>query len=288
MAESPSHKFGQIVGNLLEEIMRPVLQDFCDARGLYLDVQGRRPGVRTGRKVTWRDKYDNTHDLDFVIEKGGSPSQIGRPVAFIEAAWRRYTKHSRNKAQEIQGAILPVVDGYHWDRPFLGAVLAGEFTQGSLDQLESVGFKVLYLPYESIVCAFKSVGIDARFDETTPDAEFIACVHLIEKLSETEYQRLKSFLRETEAALFDDFLTELSGVLDRILEQLIIVPLFGEQNAFTSFSEAMDFVDGFSERENGGAFKKYEVIAKYSNGDSIDASFERKNEVSKFIRYLAT
>src|SRR6056297_3323456 len=151
MAESPSHKFGQIVGNLLEDIMRPVLQEFCDRRGLYLDIQGKRSGVRSGKKVTWLDKYGNTHDLDFVIEKGGSATSKGRPVAFIEAAWRRYTKHSRNKAQEIQGAVLPIADGYHWDKPFLGAVLAGVFTKGSLEQLDSVGFKVLYFPYESIV-----------------------------------------------------------------------------------------------------------------------------------------
>lgn len=106
MAQSPSHKFGQIVGNLLEDILTPVLQKFCHERGLYLDIKGPRPGVRKGRKVTWQDKYGNLHDLDFVIEKDGSPGKRGRPVAFIEAAWRRYTKHSRNKAQEIQGAIL--------------------------------------------------------------------------------------------------------------------------------------------------------------------------------------
>ena len=30
MANSPSHKFGQIIGDLLEEIMTPPLQQFCD------------------------------------------------------------------------------------------------------------------------------------------------------------------------------------------------------------------------------------------------------------------
>lgn len=45
MAKSPSHKFGQIIGNLLKEITLPILQKFCDARGLYLDKQGMR-GVR--------------------------------------------------------------------------------------------------------------------------------------------------------------------------------------------------------------------------------------------------
>jgi len=52
MAESPAHKFGQIIGNLLEETMRPLLQEFCAQRGFYLDAKGKRTGVRRGNKVT--------------------------------------------------------------------------------------------------------------------------------------------------------------------------------------------------------------------------------------------
>ena len=88
MASSPAHRFGQIIGDLLEEIMLPLLQDFCDNRRLYLDKKG-ITSARKGKKVTWLDKYENAHDLDFVIERGGSDSVVGRPVAFIEAAWRQ-------------------------------------------------------------------------------------------------------------------------------------------------------------------------------------------------------
>ena len=110
MASSPAHRFGQIIGDLLEEIMLPLLQDFCDNRRLYLDKKGIR-SARKGKKVTWLDKYENAHDLDFVIERGGSDSVVGRPVAFIEAAWRRYTKHSKNQVQEIQGVRLQYLRG---------------------------------------------------------------------------------------------------------------------------------------------------------------------------------
>jgi hypothetical protein len=48
--------------------------------------------------------------LDFVLEKDGSVVTRGTPIAFIETAWRRYAKHSRNKAQEIQGAIIPLLE----------------------------------------------------------------------------------------------------------------------------------------------------------------------------------
>jgi len=43
---------------------------------------------------------------DHVLERGGTDAMRGVPAAFIETGWRRCTKHSRNKAQEIQGAVL--------------------------------------------------------------------------------------------------------------------------------------------------------------------------------------
>ena len=84
MAESPSHKFGQILGNLLEEIMQPLFAKFCKKHTLYLDFQGKERTARKGKKVTWKDKYGNLHDLDYVIEKGGTDSERGKPIAF----WR--------------------------------------------------------------------------------------------------------------------------------------------------------------------------------------------------------
>ena len=83
-------------------------------------------------------------------------------VAFIESAWRRYTKHSKNKAQEIEGAVLPIADKHVFSAPMLGCILAGVYTAGALEQLKSVGFKVLYFPYDSVVEAFRSVGVELR------------------------------------------------------------------------------------------------------------------------------
>ena len=133
MAESPAHKFGQVVGGLIESVVRPQLEEFCEKQGLYLDHQKKDRPARKGKKVTWTDHFGNAHDLDFVIERDGTDEIVGRPVAFIEVAWRRYTKHSRNKAQEIQGAILPLSEKYKWNNPFLGTVLAGVFTAGSIE-----------------------------------------------------------------------------------------------------------------------------------------------------------
>ena len=162
MAESLSHKFGQIIGDLLELALEPHLQKFARKHKLYLDKKGARK-ARSGKKVCWTDANGNKHDLDFVLERGGTENKIGDPVAFIESAWRRYTKHSRNKAQEIQGAVLPLAIKYRRSSPFVGVVLAGVFTEGALTQLKSLGFGVLYFPYETVVKTFSKFGINAAF-----------------------------------------------------------------------------------------------------------------------------
>src|SRR5437762_8090007 len=160
MAVSPAHRFGQIIGEVLEAGILPLLERFAERKGLYLDRKGPR-AARTGKKVTWTDRNGNQHDLDFVLERGGTAEKIGQPVAFIETAWRRYTKHSRNKAQEIQGAIPPLVETHRSSAPFVGVILAGVFTEGALAQLQSLGFAVVYFRYETIVKVFRRVGINA-------------------------------------------------------------------------------------------------------------------------------
>lgn len=288
MALSPSHRFGQIIGDLLEEVMGPQFEIFCSSRGLYLDKSGIRGAARDGKKVSWLDKYGNSHDLDFVIEKGGSANVRGRPLAFIEAAWRRYTKHSRNKAQEIQGAVLPIAEKYEWDKPFLGVILAGVFTSGSLTQMRSSGFEVALFPYESIVAAFASVGIAVNFDEDTPDAVFQRTIDSIEAISSDVRERLKQHLVATNQDILNQFFTELQATLDRQIEQIILIPLHGQQSEFETVTDAITFVTNYREDSlRDGTFRKYEIIVRYTNNDKIDASFQDKEKAVAFLRYVA-
>jgi hypothetical protein len=181
MALSPAHRFGQIVGDLLEAAIEPLLREFAEQQGLYLDKKGPRP-ARRGTKATWTDLNGNKHDLDYVLERLGSPTRVGQPAAFIETAWRRYTKHSRNKAQEIQGAILPLAARYRDSGPFMGAVLGGVFTAGALTQLRSLGFRVAYFPYRTVIAAFAAAGIDASSTEGTADSDFAERVSAWDRL----------------------------------------------------------------------------------------------------------
>ena len=223
-----------------------------------------------------------------MIEREGSDHKIGQPVAFIEVAWRRYTKHSRNKAQEIQGAILPLAERYKWNNPFLGVVLAGVFTSGSLEQLRSLGFQVLYFPYETLVAAFASENINIRFDETTADEEFRSVANLIMGAADDLIQRIKKHLVEANSRQITDFFMTLDSRLGRSIRRIHIIPLYGRLNEFVSIESALKFLDAHPIYEGSGVFQKYEILVEFSNGDKVDAFFSTKQKVRNFLNYIAT
>lgn len=280
MAESPAHKFGQIIGELLELALEPHLQRFARKHKLYLDKKGERK-ARSGKKVSWTDANGNKHDLDFVLERGGTENKIGIPVAFIESAWRRYPKHSRNKAQEIQSAVLPLATKYRSSSPFVGVVLAGVFTEGALTQLKSLGFGVLYFPYESVIKAFTKFGINAVFDEKTADADFRKKIESWNKLTNKE-DIAKELLKLNKKGV-DEFLSSLSDSVSRFIERIIILPLHGQENISNSIIEAVDFLNTYSEDKPKLPLSKYEIIIKYNTGDKIEASFKDKKDSIKFL-----
>jgi hypothetical protein len=287
MAESPAHRFGQMIGELLESVIRPQLEDFCTIQGLYLDHQKRDRPARSGKKVSWTDQYGNIHDLDFVIEREGTDYQIGRPVAFIESAWRRYTKHSRNKAQEIQGAILPLAEKYRWNNPFLGTVLAGVFTENSLDQLRSQGFQVLYFPYGSLIAAFQSEGIDIAFDESTPDDVFKNTASRIEETPPDKISSIRMHLVVANQTAIDSFFAALRQRLSRQVTRVVVVPLFGRVNEFTTIEDALRFLEIYAIYEGSAVFRKYEIRVEFSNGDKVEAFIEAKEKVKEFLNFVA-
>lgn len=286
MAESPSHKFGQIIGNLIEAVIEPFLSDFAKEKHLYLDHQKNPRKSRKGKKVTWEDPYGNVHDLDYVLERDGTDTITGTPVAFIEVAWRRYTKHSRNKAQEIQGAILPLAERFQWSNPFLGAVLSGVFTEGSLEQLRSLGFQVLYFPYDTLVAAFAKEGIDIAFDEKSPDTAFRRCVKKIETASRRKMERIKNHLVAANQEKLDGFMASIAQRLARIVEKVVIIPLYGKSNKFATIDDAIKFLDQHR-NEACGDFRKYEVLVKFSNGDRVEGSFKDKAKALEFLQFVA-
>lgn len=283
MAESPAHRFGQIVGEVLEAAVTPFLTKFAEKHGLYLDKQGERP-CRPGKRCTWLDLNNNKHDLDFVLERGGFGDKLGVPAAFIETAWRRYTKHSRNKAQEIQGAIIPLAETYKNVRPFVGVILAGVFTEGALTQLRSLGFSVLHFSYDSVVAAFRDYGIDASFDEETPDSIFEKNVKRYDKLSPDDKLGLARALLHKQKANVEEFMTALEKVISRQIDRITVLPLYGSPTELATVEEAIKFLEGYQEKPGKIPIQRYEIRIRYNNDDSVEATFADRADAVAFLR----
>jgi hypothetical protein len=269
---------------VLEEAIRPLLADFANRHGLYLDQKGSRP-CRAGKKCSWIDWNENSHDLDFVLERGGTPEKLGIPAAFIETAWRRYTKHSKNKAQEIQGAVVPLAETYQKAGPFKGAVLAGVFTSGALTQLISLGFTVLYFSYESVVAAFARFGVDASSDEGTPDGEFAKKVAAFEALPPPKRDQLAAELLRLNEAGVTHFMKSLEEVVLRQIERIIIIPLHGHEHHVATVPEAISFIEGYLDTEAVGLpVVRYEIEVRYNNGNVIAGKFSDKESAVEFLQ----
>lgn len=285
MAESYAHKFGQIIGDLLEVAIKPFLDEFAQQQQLFLDVKGNRQLRGKGKNLTWLDLKGNKHNLDFVLERGGSGTVQGAPVAFIEAAWRRYTKHSRNKAQEIQGAVLPLAQKYAQFHPFLGVILAGEFTVGALTQLRSAGFSVLYFPYETIRRTFSHFGIHAEFDERTPEADFVQKVAMFYALPDPAAVARKLVeLNQTEVTAF---LADLEATVSRRIDQIHVLALHGSTSVLGTISEALAFVATYQEAVGSNVFSRYEIIVRFNNGSEIIGKLSSKAEALAFLAIYA-
>ena len=287
MAISPAHRFGQMIGEVLEVTIEPILSDFAEKYDLYLDKKGPRP-VRDGAKATWTDLNGNKHDLDFVLERGGTPEKQGTPVAFIEVAWRRYTKHSRNKAQEIQGAIMPLFETHKNHHPFKGAVLAGEFTDGSLTQLKSLGFCVAYFHYESILKAFSVVGIDASSDENTPDREFAKKFARWKALKPPARIVISQELTKINSGEIDSFIKALHDVTMRTIKTVRILPLHGCAIECSNVQDAINFIQAYREDGKFIPLVRYEVLVIYMNGDKISGEFAAKDVAIEFLKSYST
>lgn len=281
MAESLSHKFGQIIGDLLELAIFPHLEKFAKKNRLFLDRKGERK-IRKGKKVTWLDINGNKHDLDFVLERGGSEEVIGTPVAFIESAWRSGSRHSKNKVQEIAAAINPIAKKYSSTISFKGAILAGDFTKPSLKQLESDDFVVLYFPTDLIVKSFAKFGINVLTNDKTEERDY---AERLEKwnLLKTKKELANELLQNNQQEV-SKFFDLLSYSVSRFIERIIILPLYGEETITVSVNEAIDYLNRHSQEKPNLTFVKYEIIIRYNTGEKIEANFNDKANSIKFLK----
>jgi len=275
--------------------VRKILGEIARRHGLDLDYKRPR-ATRGGQdKVTWQDGYGNKHDLDYVLERGGSEDTLGVPIAFIESAWRQYTKQSKNKVQEIEAAVMPIALTFSRHQPFCGAVLAGEFTRNALHQLESKGFIVLHIPYDSILAAFKELGIDAASEDGvagTSEVEFREKIMKWESLSQPRaMNRLLATLHALHQRQIADFMQRLEAALKRQVASVRLTVLRGHSVECSDVDSAIAYLieeeKSFRLRENGEQRELFEVQVRFNTGAKIEATFPKRAEAIAFLRSFA-
>lgn len=286
MAQSPSHKLGELIGTCLEDMIVEYLRPIVKNKGFYLDYKHPRPARANAREVIGVDNRGNQHKLDIVIEKGGTESRFGIPKAYIEVAWRRYTKHSKNKVQEIEGAIIPLVRTHSADVVFHAAVLAGNFTQTAIQQLESHSFNVLYFDYASICKLYDSIGIQISWEENTDDKVFNRLARKIEKLPLKIKKQFRDNFYSRFAAELSAFSAKLDAALSRHVISVTITPLHGAPKHVHSIKEAVSFIQGYNQ-SSAQPLIRYEVVIKYDVGDEVSMKSPDKAAAIRFLMHYA-
>ena len=115
--------------------------------------------------------------------------------------------------------------------------MGGVFTEGSLSQLKSVGFEVLYFDYNAVLEAFYSAGIDASFEEGTPDTIMAEKVIAYEKLSVEQVNGIENFLLEKKKTEVDKFIQNLSKVVVKGVKYVTINTFHGCTRDLASLEE---------------------------------------------------
>ncbi|MEH1859339.1 MAG: DNA methyltransferase [Nostoc sp.] len=209
----------------------------------------------------------------FGIEAHPFVARIARAKLLYQTDSDAYLEHIK-KVTKYAENLQPCVETY----PKL-------FTQGALDQLESKGFKILYLKYENIVKSFTSVGINASFNESTLESEFQNKIEQWKNLSTPDINNIKNQILSLEKYQIDKFINILEKSFTRLVQQVNIIVLHGLCQQAETINNAIEYIQNYSENQPKFAPAiKYEIDIRYNNGDIIHAMFKNKTEALKFLR----
>lgn len=165
---SSGHKLGQIIGDWYEEYFAlPILRKVAKNLNLFCDSRFLKRNCR-GEKIIWQDLDGNDVDYDFVLELNGTKNKIGAPVAAFETFWRRGSRHSKDKARDDTGKLVPLKYTYPTAR-VLGIISAGDFTKPAKNLVKSRGVDLFYVDKENIVSAWKKNGLTIDYPDKSSE-----------------------------------------------------------------------------------------------------------------------
>lgn len=289
MANSPAHRFGQIIGYYFESSIARFLSEFSlNESGFFVDRDGPRKARGTRKSVKWADDKGNEHKLDYVVERGGTQEKLGELAGIIEIAWRSYTKHSKNKVQEIEGAVNPVVRKHANSRPFKAAILAGDFTQPSLEQLRSHGFDVVYFDKRELAKVFNRYGINILIKDESDDQITQAQIDAYESLSEDQKLQLSQDLEAAMRPKMSDFTARLRSHLKSTVSKIYIAHHYSQNFVFNDLEDAIQHIKNMEANTEELEFSEFLIVIEFTSGTRIDIRATSKEEaVNHLSRFMS-
>ncbi len=137
------------------------------------------------------------------------------------------------------------------------------------------------------MAAFDSVGIDARFDEDTPDAACATKVQAWDALDgETKTGSHGSLDGGRPAA--EHAATAGEAIGKRRINRVVVLPLHGTPFTWETVDAAIGFIEAYSETDHAPKpVARYEIQIRYDNDDSIRGEFVNKEGAVSFLRTSA-
>jgi len=266
---SSGHKLGQIVGDWFEEdVAIYLLSQVAKELNLFLDNRFRDRSCR-GNKILWKDLDGNRVDYDFVLELNGSDEKQGIPVAFFETFWRRGARHSKDKARDDSGKLMPMRATYPTAR-VLGILAAGDFTQPAQELVQSRGIDLFYIPKNHICSAWLKSGIEIDYPDTASEQEKNRITNKAISLLTSELRKklFKSLVETVGKPVLDSYVKRIiAGVAAIPIEFRIANVLLGDPVIFKNHKDAAIYLSSTTKQIDTASMARrlrYEAI--YSDG----------------------
>ncbi len=290
---SAGHKLGQLVGDWFQDFfVMPLLNEVAGSLGLFLDHRAcfRNRGVR-GDKILWADEDGNAVDYDFVMELNGSSEKLGIPVAFLECFWRRGSRHSKDKARDDSGKLMPMRVTYPTAR-FLGIVASGEFTRPARELVESRKINLFYVPKSKVIETFQNIGLEMDYDDKSREEVKSDIANTFERaLSEDAKKKAAEILRRLigETAVKSYVSSVQAALASAPLEFRIIGHLLSTPIVFDTLDAVSEFI---SNPEPAFDFdsprKSFSYQVTYSDGTEFEREMNSVEELNSLHQQIAS
>lgn len=223
----PGSAIGEAIGNLIEE------------RILHAAEEVATPHHHFARRGRMRNGQGSMHQIDVVVEDSGH-----NPVILIEPKYLRYTKHNWDKASRLWAAHYNLKKTFDTIRMSM-AVLAGNWTDTSVNFLRNFGVEIHRIPFSTIVTTLAEYDIVFNWSEHDNIAPRTAW-NLFEQLEHSEKEDIANALTSgviSGVKSSVEHIITLDPNAPRVINELEILLRTGQGEFFVkNFSNAPDAI----------------------------------------------